>query len=135
MKNKIFVSDKNKVNINDLEKKFKKMLHGDIKDKIDFSIKDFDGEKGKVIFYYDFEEIFTCGVGMVQSMNWYLKDNKKNYEKAKSSKDVYDRFLSFLDQQTGRRHFNDFKDEEHPLFINLLSILNENGHKQKKERI
>jgi hypothetical protein len=132
IKTNIKEPEKKKINIKELEKKFKKMLHGDIKDKIDFSIKDFDGEKGKVIFYYDFEEIFTCGVGMVQSLNWYLKDNKKNYEKAKSSNNVYDRFLSFLDQQTGRRHYNDYSLEVHPLFTNFLSILNESGGKQKK---
>ena len=101
-----------------LNKAFKKMLHPDLKDEIEFSIEDWnnDRESGWVIFLdADFEELFRCSPKMYQALQWYLTNPKVKHSQAKNSDSGYDRALSLLDANTGSRHIEDYSDDKDEL--------------------
>jgi hypothetical protein len=121
---KNFDKQEKTINFKELEKKFKKILHNDLKKLIDFKIIDYDlnTNSGNVVFLYDMEEIFNCNNKMVQSLNWYLNDNILNYTKARNSNNQYDRGLALLDGQTGFRSLKDFEKDESKFVQILLDI-------------
>ncbi len=102
------------MNTKHLEKAFKKMLHPDLKDMIDFSLENFDNksQRGQVIFMDDFEEIYTCGFKMTQMLDWYLGNPKMHHSTAKNSESGYEMALSLMDSNTGSRHIEDYNEDK-----------------------
>ena len=112
------------MNTKQLEMKFKKMLHPDIKNYLDFVLLDWNNEahSGDVIFMDDFEDIYRCSSSMFQSLQWYLNNPKDNHQQAKKSKNAYDRGLSLIDSNTGSRHLEDYVDDSDELVQVLYQL-------------
>jgi len=102
------------MNSKQLQNAFKKMLHGDIKKQLDFTIDEWnnDRETGWVTFMDDFEDIFRCSPKMVQALQWYLTNPKLRHGQAKNSESGYDRGLSLMDSHTGNRHIEDYAEDK-----------------------
>ena len=112
-----------------LENAFNKMLHSDLKDKLTFSIEDWntDRESGWVIFMdLDFEEIHRCSPKMFRTMNWYLSNPKQKHGQAKNSDSGYDRALSLMDSNTGGRHIDDYEGDKDE-FVKTIYNLRKNS--------
>mgnify|MGYP006935326124 CR=1 FL=1 len=107
-----------------LEKSFKKMLHNDIKNILDFAIEDWNSksESGWVVFMEDFEEVYRCSPKMFQALNWYLSNPKKNHTQAKNSNSGYDRALALMDSNTGSRTLYEFEEDKDSLVILILNL-------------
>jgi hypothetical protein len=95
-----------------LQKAFKKMLHGDIKEQLDFTIEDWNKETGWIVFVDNFEDIFRCSPKMMQVLQWYLTNPKLRHAQAKNSESGYDRGISLMDKNTGARHIEDYANDK-----------------------
>jgi hypothetical protein len=108
-----------------MEQKFQKMLHSDIKDKIFISIEDYQLEtsQGIVVFLdEDFDVLYRSDPRMMHHISWYLENPKKNYTKALHSNNFLDNALAILDQQTGLRTINDWSEETNELLIIFFEL-------------
>lgn len=101
--------------IKKLEKLFEKTIHSDLKGELYLTVEhyDVDTDKGIVVFLdKDFESIYECTPKMLQHIYWYFENPKKNYKKAISSNHEYDRALAIIDQLTGKRTLDDWKQDD-----------------------
>lgn len=101
------------------------MLHNDIKDKLFFSIEDynFDTGEGIVIFLDEnFDEIYKCNPKMIHRLAWYLENPIKNYTKALNSNSSIDYAFVILDQKTGKRTIDDWNNESDKLLQTLFKL-------------
>lgn len=106
------------MNTKQLEKDFQKMLHSDLKDKLFFTIEDyqFDTDEGIIVFLDEnFDELYRCDPRMIHHLFWYLSNPKKNYTKALKGDNPLTHALVIIDQQTGKRTIDDWSDESNDL--------------------